>query len=96
MKSLIVLDLDYLSSFSFHLKMTDMAGIICIAQSVISYVISYTFLFQVWHRDLHKLRWENALGQFHGKVELLLNNYLGHWDILSSRKLLSFFSKKVQ
>ena len=55
-----------------------MAGIICIAQSVISYVISYTFLFQVWHRDLHKLRWENALGQFHGKVELLLNNYLGH------------------
>ena len=29
-------------------------------------------------------------------MELLLSNYLGHWDILSFRKLLFFFSKKVQ
>ena len=33
---------------------------------------------------------------FRGIMQLLLNNYLGRWDILSLKKLLFFFLKKVQ
>ena len=34
-------------------------------------------------------------GHFHGIMELLLNNYLGHWDILSLRKLVFLFKESA-